>query len=55
MRFENAFSTSFRGEGPAPVQALIEETLLPYGGRLWEGYRLAAPDTWRDFNSEDLC
>ncbi len=49
QHFEGAFTASFRGENSVAVQKLIDQTLLPYGGRLWEGYRVAAPDTWRGF------
>ncbi len=48
-RFEKSFDAAFRLEDTAPVQALLDLTLKPHGGRLWEGYCVPAPDTWRTF------
>lgn len=52
VRFEEAFETAFAGEGIKLILALVEETLAPYGGHLWEGFRLAAPDDWKTFKGD---
>lgn len=48
-RYGVAFESGFSAQNIAPVMILAEETLAPRGGRLWEGYRSAAPDTWKKF------
>lgn len=50
-RYEAAFDAAFRLDETEPLIALAEEVLEPFGGFLREGYRSAAPDDWRDFES----
>ena len=42
-RFETAFSSLFASGEAASVQALVDEVLAPYGGRLWEGFSQDTP------------
>lgn len=45
--FYHAFETFYRRDETAPLQALVEETLAPYGGLLWTDYRKDAPSDWK--------
>ncbi|NEJ31745.1 nucleotidyltransferase domain-containing protein [Rhizobium leguminosarum] len=47
-QFEKAFDELFARSCVVAVQTLVDTTLQPYGGRLREGYRQAAPATWTD-------
>lgn len=46
-RFREAFETLFTGKRPALVIALVEEILQPFGGLLFDGYKLDAPSDKR--------
>ncbi|MGB8507513.1 MAG: nucleotidyltransferase domain-containing protein [Pyrinomonadaceae bacterium] len=46
-RFREAFESLFVEKHPAPVIALIEKMLEPFGGFLFDGYRHDAPATNR--------
>ena len=48
-KYDTAFQAGFVSDDVALVIALVEETLRPHGGPLWEGYRSAAPDDWKTF------
>ncbi|HEX8422355.1 MAG TPA: nucleotidyltransferase domain-containing protein [Pyrinomonadaceae bacterium] len=41
-RFCEAFGTLFTGKRPEPVVALVKEILQPFGGLLFDGYKLDA-------------
>jgi hypothetical protein len=47
MQFEIAFTALFAKGVVAPAQALVDTVLAPYGGRLRDGFRVAAPTEWR--------
>lgn len=47
MQFETAFAALFAEGVVAPVQALVDTVLAPCGGRLRDGFRVAAPTEWR--------
>lgn len=47
--FERAFAAGFSGDGTHEIAALAARVIAPFGGRLQEGYRSAAPDTWKAF------
>jgi predicted nucleotidyltransferase len=52
QNFAGAFEALFAAKRPGPAIALVEETLAPYGGLLFEGYTLnSRPDERRP--SED--
>jgi hypothetical protein len=46
-RFTAAFDALFAAADAAPVVALVEDVLRPFGGFLFDGHRLDAPDAWR--------
>lgn len=47
-RFAAAFAALFGASDPAPVVALADSVLAPYGGRPQGGFRIASPAAWRD-------
>jgi hypothetical protein len=47
QRFVEAFDVAFSHHNPSPVLELAETILLPYGGFLFENYRLDAPANYR--------
>ena len=47
LRFEAAFTSLFATGNVAPLQALVDFVLAPYGGRLREGFHQRAPAEWR--------
>jgi predicted nucleotidyltransferase len=46
-RYRDAFDDIFKYGHTAELESLVKEILKPYGGLLWEGYRMDAPETWR--------
>lgn len=46
-RFIEAFESLFVAKRPGQVVALVEEMLAPFGGFLFDGYKLDAPDDKR--------
>lgn len=50
-RYEAAFDAVFRDDDTAPLVELVTEVLAPFGGYFREGYRAAAPEAWREFES----
>jgi hypothetical protein len=49
-RFHNSFRKLFSENSVHAVIELAEEILEPYGGLLFDGYKLEAPKTWRIIN-----
>ena len=47
LRFNSAFDSLYKVESVDAVIALSEEILKPFGGFLFEGYKLDAPKEWR--------
>ena len=47
LEFEEAFSLLFKDQNPSHVIQLCEKTLRPFGGLLFDGYKLDAPADWR--------
>ena len=47
-RFEKAFASAYLNDFTA-VTKLVDEVLAAYGGRLFAGYKNAAPDEWKTF------
>lgn len=43
----DAFEAVFKNSATAKLESLVTKILEPYGGLLWEGYRLEAPKEWR--------
>lgn len=46
-QFNAAFQKLFANNDSTPILSLAETLLQPYGGYMFEGYRLDAPATWR--------
>lgn len=46
-RFGEAFESLFNAKRPGQVVALVEEVLAPFGGFLFDGYKLDAPNDKR--------
>jgi Nucleotidyltransferase domain len=46
-QFTQAFDAAFSEHDPAPVLRLAEIMLAPYGGFLFENFKLDAPEGWR--------
>lgn len=47
--FQQVFEDAFAGGEKVPLVDFVEMILEPYGGRLRDGYRAAAPDSWKRF------
>jgi hypothetical protein len=47
-QFEAAFTALFAAGDVGYVQDLVDAVLMPYGGRLREGFQQSAPAEWRD-------
>lgn len=47
----NAYLHAHDGE-TAPVLSLAERIIAPYGGRVWDGFRRAAPADWKEWEPD---
>jgi predicted nucleotidyltransferase len=52
-RYVESFDAGFSDHDIAPVVALADDVLQPYGGRLWEGYKEAPGPGWRQESDDD--
>ena len=46
-KYIDAFDSLYREANPKPVIKLAEEILKPYGGFLFDWFRMDAPEDWR--------
>lgn len=47
LAFSNAFADAFRENDLSQIIQLVEKTLEPYGGLLFDGFKSIAPKEWR--------